>query len=687
MKRVLLIAVCIMMLVQLCPFSALATNEEVFFAEAPSFGRRSPKTKSPSFDTEQLKDVLYAGLIECSTSIDISSFNIPPTEENIDIIADLMYVYIPESFHLKNSYSYSAYPTKISAICPQYRYSLSEYKAMLSEMVAVKEDLVKNIKGNNQLDDVQKALLLHDRLAMICQYDYTYSDIGATAYGAMVNGSAVCQGYAESYYYLLDDIGVKVDYCDSEQLNHIWNFVYINNVPYHVDVTWDDIAWGNGQRGAEGAVNHDNFLRSTSGIVSTGHNGTDYDTTPNSSVYDNYFWQNSSTEFQLIGNEIYYIDNVSETLERYSDNQALISVDSKWGYWSGSYARLSSDGKHLFYSLSDAVYQYNVSSQKSSLIFKPTLSTGENIYGFVYENGYLICDISDAVPYYTGREVLYQIKQSYTAPTLGTLKKWNISLDGNINLNYYISVDQSIASSVKVQITIAEETVSKRLSAYSVVGGLYKIGVELAAAQLNDMVTIQLVNGTDSDTIIVSSAREYCDKILLDQSQSAYHPLIKEMLNYGAMAQKYFSYNTSYLSNIGISGTGLTAVPTSSNMLSLSGNMSGCSFFGASLVFDSCIAVRFYFTGNVSGVTFKVNGNTYNPVLKNGMYYIEVSDILPQNLDAQISLIATNTRGQSISVSYGPMNYIVRMNQSGNANTRNLMKALYNYHLAAKALF
>ena len=132
--------------------------------------------------------------------------------------------------------------------------------------------------------------------------------------GHMIHWDKLCE-----YYYLLDDIGVKVDYCDSEQLNHIWNLVYINNVPYHVDVTWDDIAWGNGQRGAEGAVNHDNFLRSTSGIVSTGHNGTDYDTTPNSSVYDNYFWQNSSTEFQLIGNEIYYIDNVSETLERLSE--------------------------------------------------------------------------------------------------------------------------------------------------------------------------------------------------------------------------------------------------------------------------------------------------------------------------------------------------------------------------------
>jgi hypothetical protein len=32
------------------------------------------------------------------------------------------------------------------------------------------------------------------------------------------------------------------------------------------------------------------------------------------------------------------------------------------------------------------------------------------------------------------------------------------------------------------------------------------------------------------------------------------------------------------------------------------------------------------------------------------------------------------------------MNYIVRMNAKGSDNLKNLLKALYNYHLAAKQL-
>lgn len=45
-------------------------------------------------------------------------------------------------------------------------------------------------------------------------------------------------------------------------------------------------------------------------------------------------------------------------------------------------------------------------------------------------------------------------------------------------------------------------------------------------------------------------------------------------------------------------------------------------------------------------------------------------------------MTVTGTNGGSLAVSYSPMNYIVRMNAKGNEN----LKALYNYHLAAKAL-
>ena len=68
------------------------------------------------------------------------------------------------------------------------------------------------------------------------------------------------------------------------------------------------------------------------------------------------------------------------------------------------------------------------------------------------------------------------------------------------------------------------------------------------------------------------------------------------------------------------------------------------------------------------------------------MYYIEIADILPQNLEQQITLTITDADGNALTVSYGPMNYIVRMNEKGSVELQNLLKALYNYHLAARNL-
>lgn len=45
-----------------------------------------------------------------------------------------------------------------------------------------------------------------------------------------------------------------------------------------------------------------------------------------------------------------------------------------------------------------------------------------------------------------------------------------------------------------------------------------------------------------------------------------------------------------------------------------------------------------------------------------------------------------DAEGNEISVTYSPMNYIVRMNANGSDSLKALLKALYNYHLAAKAL-
>jgi hypothetical protein len=166
-----------------------------------------------------------------------------------------------------------------------------------------------------------------------------------------------------------------------------------------------------------------------------------------------------------------------------------------------------------------------------------------------------------------------------------------------------------------------------------------------------------------------------------------YHQMVKEMLNYGGHAQTYFGYNTDNLANEDLKPeeVGKEEVPQENVPVEIKGAVEGVSAYGAALVFRNKIAVRYYFnvSGDVSGYTFTVNGTEYQPELKEeGLYYIEVADINPQDLDDAITVAVNET----LTVSYSPMNYIVRMSTKGSDNLKALMKAIYNYHLAAEVI-
>ena len=184
--------------------------------------------------------------------------------------------------------------------------------------------------------------------------------------------------------------------------------------------------------------------------------------------------------------------------------------------------------------------------------------------------------------------------------------------------------------------------------------------------------------------VFTYTVRQYCDTILADESNSQYHALIKEMLNYGGAAQTYFGYNTDQLASAGITGAAAEEIPKTTEEMSISDSVEAVDYYGATLVYRDKIAVRFYFTGDVNGCTFTADGNSCTPVAKDDKYYVEIADILPQDLDQQITLTVTDSEGSVLTVTYGPMNYIVRMNQKGSDAAKPLLKALYNYHLAAK---
>ena len=259
--------------------------------------------------------------------------------------------------------------------------------------------------------------------------------------------------------------------------------------------------------------------------------------------------------------------------------------------------------------------------------------------------------------------------------------RWNMLLDDDLVVNFYLNMKEDD----KLQIAIGGEVTYLTASTMEQSeDGKYIASVRLAAAQMTENIDLTLVGGEQKT--VTYTVRDYADVILADENLSQYHALVKEMLNYGAMAQVYFDYDAENLANDGITGVATQDVPETAEEMTVSDSIDGLNFYGASLVYRDKIAVRYYFIGDVTGLTFTANGNTYTPVAKDGMYYVEIADILPQNLDQQIALTVTDVQGATLCVTYSPMNYIVRMNKKGSVELQNLLKALYNYHLAAKQL-
>lgn len=108
----------------------------------------------------------------------------------------------------------------------------------------IRDQIVNAVSGTNE----QKARQVHNYLVDNITYDETLSkDNIYDIYGALVKGESVCEGYAKSYQYILNAIGIPCvivigtgTNSQGQTENHSWNYVQLNNKWYAVDVTWDD---------------------------------------------------------------------------------------------------------------------------------------------------------------------------------------------------------------------------------------------------------------------------------------------------------------------------------------------------------------------------------------------------------------------------------------------------------------
>ena len=121
------------------------------------------------------------------------------------------------------------------------------YLSSLEQEEKVDEEvsnLLKSLDLSNKTD-YQKVKAIYDYICSNVTYDHdnlndkSYS-LKYTAYAALINKIAVCQGYASLFYRLALDAGVDTRVISGEAGGpHAWNIVKLNGKYYNLDSTWD----------------------------------------------------------------------------------------------------------------------------------------------------------------------------------------------------------------------------------------------------------------------------------------------------------------------------------------------------------------------------------------------------------------------------------------------------------------
>lgn len=160
----------------------------------------------------------------------------------------------PEFFWLPNSYVTQTRGSEISIAFQSsehnvsYKCSRSQRDTMQARMNARLAEIKDAVAGARTAYDIE--LALHDWLCNNVNYDGKAQPaaLSYTAYGALVDGLAVCEGYSRAMQWLCKQYLIPCTLVSGEAggIGHMWNMIYIENEWYHLDVTWDDHTEKNG---------------------------------------------------------------------------------------------------------------------------------------------------------------------------------------------------------------------------------------------------------------------------------------------------------------------------------------------------------------------------------------------------------------------------------------------------------
>ncbi|MBQ6489866.1 MAG: S-layer homology domain-containing protein [Solobacterium sp.] len=398
-------------------------------------------------DFASLNKTFVAAAEKRSSSINVSSYNIPVGK--ISLVFSKLMNSNPQLFYVGSQFRYYYSGSYVTSINPQYNSSYG------TAAVTAFNNRVNSIisETESSWSAEQKALFLHDKIVTETEYDTTLSRFNA--YQALVEGNAVCQGYALAYKYLLNKAGITSDVISSDVLNHAWNTAVIGGKTYYVDCTWDDPVGVYRM-----FCNHENMLRNRDEMVQSGHNSTDWADSSGKSIYSSLalykypssYWDSTLTMIPHVSDLWAYTTDTGIYVHDYStgSNRLVTSrLNDYWetvdgySYYQTKFIHLDSYLDKFVVSQQDAVYLVDVYGNISTVgsLTASEMNSGR-IYGIRREGTKVRYDL------YSDLHSDNFVKSGYF--TLGsdsairiafTTSRINLMINGSADLKQYLSTN------------------------------------------------------------------------------------------------------------------------------------------------------------------------------------------------------------------------------------------------------
>ena len=334
-------------------------------------------------------DISDLGLVKSTSTINMLSLTLSEV-----INSSYRYFYISGC-----SYTYSKFTLEISALTFQYseNYCLTDDNLdntkVQTHLAALENALNEALSCvEPEMTDVEKVLAVHDYLVQACDYDLeglnsnTLSEEAYSTWGVLIDGKAVCQGYAEAFCSLMTKLGIDSYFVGSRLMNHAWNLVFLDGSWYHLDSTWDDPTFSgstfyrrkNNDFADEGYVSHDYFLKSDAEFNSLSHYGwgNEIPEAESGSAFSGYCFRNVNAMMNYFDTNWYYLspDSRNKLYKSKIDGSARTEI-----ILNNTADYVHKLGKRLFFSNESGIYTYDLIEGREGIYNAP----GNKYAGFI----------------------------------------------------------------------------------------------------------------------------------------------------------------------------------------------------------------------------------------------------------------------------------------------------------------